>query len=61
MRNLVVGLVVLMIAGTAFGASSLQIIAPAMADDRLYNVGAALEAALADKWGGLLIERAPQL
>ncbi len=39
----------------------LQIIAPPMADDRLYNVGAALERALAEQWGGLLIERAPAL
>ncbi len=39
----------------------LQIMAPAMADDRLYNVGAALEAALADRWGHLLIEEAPSL
>ncbi len=37
----------------------LQIIAPAMADDRLYQVGAALEAALVDRWGGLLIEEVP--
>ncbi|WP_280723454.1 Asp-tRNA(Asn)/Glu-tRNA(Gln) amidotransferase subunit GatA [Kitasatospora sp. MAA4] len=29
----------------------LQIIAPAMADDRLYRVGGAVEAALDDKWG----------
>lgn len=29
----------------------LQIIAPAMADDRLYRVGGAVEAALNDKWG----------
>jgi len=39
----------------------LQIMAPAMADDRLYNTGAAVEAALADKWGHLLIEEAPAL
>ncbi|AJZ82879.1 Asp-tRNA(Asn)/Glu-tRNA(Gln) amidotransferase subunit GatA [Streptomyces antimycoticus] len=39
----------------------LQIIAPAMADDRLYKVGAAVEAALADKWGHPLIEEAPSL
>lgn len=39
----------------------LQIIAPAMADDRLYRVGSALEAALVDQWGGLLIEEAPAL
>ena len=28
-----------------------QIMAPALADDRLYRVGAALEAALAAQWG----------
>ncbi|MGV1004324.1 MAG: Asp-tRNA(Asn)/Glu-tRNA(Gln) amidotransferase subunit GatA [Candidatus Nanopelagicales bacterium] len=39
----------------------MQLIAPALADDRLYNVAAAVEAALAGQWGGLLIERAPQL
>ncbi|MGB5016523.1 MAG: amidase family protein, partial [Candidatus Nanopelagicales bacterium] len=39
----------------------LQIMAPAMADDRLYNVGAAIEAALFDRWGHLLIEEAPTL
>ncbi len=33
----------------------LQIIAPALADDRLYRVGAALEAALVDRWGGPLL------
>jgi aspartyl-tRNA(Asn)/glutamyl-tRNA(Gln) amidotransferase subunit A len=37
----------------------LQIMAPAMADDRLYNVGAALEAALLDRWGHPLLEEAP--
>ena len=37
----------------------LQIIAPAMADDRLYRVGGALEQALFDRWGGLLIEEVP--
>jgi aspartyl-tRNA(Asn)/glutamyl-tRNA(Gln) amidotransferase subunit A len=35
--------------------------APAMADERLYLVGAALEAALVDRWGHLLIEEAPTL
>ena len=35
----------------------LQIMAPALADDRLYRVGAALEAALLDRWGGPLLER----
>ena len=39
----------------------LQIIAPPLADDRLYRVGAALEAALRDRWGHLLIEEAPAL
>jgi aspartyl-tRNA(Asn)/glutamyl-tRNA(Gln) amidotransferase subunit A len=39
----------------------LQIMAPTMADDRLYNVGAALENALLDRWGHLLIEEAPSL
>jgi aspartyl-tRNA(Asn)/glutamyl-tRNA(Gln) amidotransferase subunit A len=37
----------------------LQIIAPAMADERLYRVGGALEQALFDRWGGLLIEEVP--
>lgn len=39
----------------------LQIMAPAMADERLYNVGAAVEAALFDVWGHLLIQEAPEL
>ncbi|WP_413103421.1 Asp-tRNA(Asn)/Glu-tRNA(Gln) amidotransferase subunit GatA [Streptomyces sp. Inha503] len=39
----------------------LQIIAPAMADDRLYKVGAAVEAALIGKWDHPLIEEAPSL
>ena len=38
-----------------------QIMAPAMQDQRLYNVGAALEAALVSKWGGHLISKAPAL
>jgi len=38
-----------------------QIIAPARADDRLYRVGAALERALAGRWGGPLLDRAPEL
>ena len=38
-----------------------QIMAPPMADDRLYLVGAALESALHDQWGHLLIEEAPVL
>lgn len=39
----------------------LQIMAPAMADDRLYQVGAALEQALVDKWGHHLIMEVPNL
>jgi len=39
----------------------LQIIAPAMADDRLYRVGAAVEAAMNTKWGHPLIEEVPSL
>ncbi|MSO32963.1 MAG: Asp-tRNA(Asn)/Glu-tRNA(Gln) amidotransferase subunit GatA [Candidatus Nanopelagicaceae bacterium] len=38
-----------------------QIIAPAMKDDRLYLVGAALERELAAKWGGVLTTKAPKL
>jgi len=39
----------------------LQVMAPAMADDRLYRVGAAVEAALVGRWGGPLLDRAPAL
>jgi len=39
----------------------LQIIAPAMADDRLYNVGAAMERELLAKWGGPILGMAPEL
>jgi aspartyl-tRNA(Asn)/glutamyl-tRNA(Gln) amidotransferase subunit A len=39
----------------------LQIMAPPMADDRLYLVGAALEEALVDRWGHLLAEEVPAL
>jgi aspartyl-tRNA(Asn)/glutamyl-tRNA(Gln) amidotransferase subunit A len=41
--------------------TGFQILAPALADDRCYRVGAALEAALADQWGGPLLDRAPAL
>jgi aspartyl-tRNA(Asn)/glutamyl-tRNA(Gln) amidotransferase subunit A len=34
----------------------LQVLAPAMADDRLYRVGAALEALLEHQWGGPLLD-----
>jgi aspartyl-tRNA(Asn)/glutamyl-tRNA(Gln) amidotransferase subunit A len=39
----------------------LQIMAPALADDRLYRVGGAVEAALRGRSGHLLIEEAPEL
>ncbi|MFR9674511.1 Asp-tRNA(Asn)/Glu-tRNA(Gln) amidotransferase subunit GatA [Streptomyces sp. TR06-5] len=39
----------------------LQIVAPAMADDRLYRVGAAVEAAYQARWGHPLLEEAPSL
>jgi aspartyl-tRNA(Asn)/glutamyl-tRNA(Gln) amidotransferase subunit A len=41
--------------------AGLQILAPAMADDRCYRVGAAAETLLREKWGGLLLDRAPEL
>jgi aspartyl-tRNA(Asn)/glutamyl-tRNA(Gln) amidotransferase subunit A len=34
----------------------LQVMAPPLADDRLYRVGAALERELAARWGGLLLD-----
>ncbi|MGW8379573.1 Asp-tRNA(Asn)/Glu-tRNA(Gln) amidotransferase subunit GatA [Streptomyces sp. ODS28] len=39
----------------------LQIIAPALADDRLYRVGAAVESAYQARWGHPLLEEAPSL
>jgi len=39
----------------------LQVMAPPLADDRLYRVGAALERALEERWGGPLLARAPEL
>jgi aspartyl-tRNA(Asn)/glutamyl-tRNA(Gln) amidotransferase subunit A len=41
--------------------TGLQVLAPALADDRVYRVGAAAEALLLDKWGGPLLDRAPAL
>ncbi|WP_296601693.1 Asp-tRNA(Asn)/Glu-tRNA(Gln) amidotransferase subunit GatA [Nocardioides sp.] len=41
--------------------AGFQILAPALADDRLYRVGAALEAALTEQWGGPLLDKAPAL
>ncbi|WP_425394166.1 Asp-tRNA(Asn)/Glu-tRNA(Gln) amidotransferase subunit GatA [Actinomadura oligospora] len=39
----------------------VQIMAPVLADDRVYRVGAALEKALEDRWGGPLLAKAPKL
>ena len=39
----------------------LQIMAPTLQDDRLYRIGAALEAAYTDRWGGPLLSLAPTL
>jgi aspartyl-tRNA(Asn)/glutamyl-tRNA(Gln) amidotransferase subunit A len=39
----------------------LQIMAPALADDRVYRVGAAVEAALVQRWGGPMAGLAPGL
>ena len=41
--------------------TGFQVLAPALADDRLYRVGAALESLLAAQWGGRLLDRAPDL
>jgi aspartyl-tRNA(Asn)/glutamyl-tRNA(Gln) amidotransferase subunit A len=35
--------------------AGVQVLAPAMADDRVYRVGAALETLLTDRWGGPLV------
>jgi aspartyl-tRNA(Asn)/glutamyl-tRNA(Gln) amidotransferase subunit A len=37
--------------------AGIQVLAPAQADDRLYRVGAALEALLVERWGGPLLDR----
>jgi aspartyl-tRNA(Asn)/glutamyl-tRNA(Gln) amidotransferase subunit A len=39
----------------------LHVMAPVLADDRLYRIGAAVEAAYLDRWGGPLLSRAPEL
>ncbi len=39
----------------------VQLLAPATHDDRLYGVGAALEALLLDRWGAPLLSKAPEL
>jgi aspartyl-tRNA(Asn)/glutamyl-tRNA(Gln) amidotransferase subunit A len=41
--------------------AGVQLLAPALADDRLYRVGAALEKRLVDGWGGPILDQAPAL
>jgi aspartyl-tRNA(Asn)/glutamyl-tRNA(Gln) amidotransferase subunit A len=41
--------------------AGIQLLAPARADDRLYRVGAALEALLVRQWGGSILDRVPEL
>ena len=41
--------------------TGVQILAPALADDRVYRVGAALEALLEKQWGAPLLTQAPAL
>ncbi len=41
--------------------AGFQVLAPALADDRCYRVGAAAEALLTQRWGGPLLDRAPVL
>jgi aspartyl-tRNA(Asn)/glutamyl-tRNA(Gln) amidotransferase subunit A len=38
-----------------------HVMAPVMGDDLLYQVGSALETALAEQWGGVLMAQAPEL
>ena len=39
----------------------VQLMAPVQADERVYRVGAVLEAALQERWGGPLLDRRPAL
>jgi aspartyl-tRNA(Asn)/glutamyl-tRNA(Gln) amidotransferase subunit A len=39
----------------------LHVMAPVLADDRLYRIGAAVEQAFASAWGGSLLTQAPEL
>ncbi len=49
-------------AGLADGLPvGFQVLAPALADDRLYSVGAALERLLEQQWGGPFAQQAPDL
>jgi aspartyl-tRNA(Asn)/glutamyl-tRNA(Gln) amidotransferase subunit A len=39
----------------------LHVMAPVLADDRLYRIGAAVEQAFASAWGGPLLDQVPEL
>ena len=39
----------------------MQVMTPVLADDRAYRVGAAVEAALTERWGHPLLDEAPAL
>ena len=41
--------------------TGIQVLAPAMKDERLYTVGAALEQALLERWGAPILSKAPEL
>ena len=41
--------------------AGFQILAPALADERLYRIGSALETLLNQKWGSPLLDQAPAL
>ena len=41
--------------------TGVQLLAPAREDERLYRTGAALEAMLLRRWGGPILERAPEV
>ena len=41
--------------------AGVQVLAPALADDRVYRVGSALESLLTARWGGPLLSRSPEL
>ena len=41
--------------------TGIQVLAPTLADDRVYRVGAALETLLTARWGGPLLDKAPVL
>ena len=60
----VAGVVTVLTAADITGSNRQGVIRkdqPVLADDRVYRVGAALEALYADQWGGPLLDKAPEL